>query len=301
MKKILYSLQKAKFDRIIKRIRYTAPINSSLDEEITIVSMVSTSTVDMYLTAIKSFLKYFGRGTVEAIDDGSLSEDDVKVLKHHIPNIQFSNANDIETFDSPSYVSWKRLYRVQQLAQKSYVIQLDSDTLTIGPLVDIDHAVRNNEGFLIGSSRWPQAVNVNTLRDIVSQWKSEHVQARAEANFHKLDFFKGNNRYLRGCAGFAGYPKNFATVEEIRNLSNEIYQYVGSDWKKWGSEQTTTMCLISKCKNSKILPWPIYQNFDFPRSYENIASMNFVHFIGSNRYRRGVYAKLANNFIKTYG
>ena len=292
-------MQKAKFERTIKRIRHTAPINFSLDDRITVVSMVSTSTVDMYLTAVKSFLKNFGRGTVEAIDDGSLSEDDYKVLKHHVPNIQFSKANDIETFDSPSYISWKRLYRVQQLAQKSYVIQLDSDTLSIGPLVDIDHAVRNNKGFLIGSSRWAKAVNVNTLRDIVSQWKSTHVQARAEANFHKLDFFKDNTHYLRGCAGFAGYPRNFATVEEIRNLSNEIYQYVGDDWKKWGSEQTTTMCLISKCKNSQILPWPTYQNFDFPRSYENISSMNFVHFIGSNRYQRGVYERLVSNFIKS--
>ena len=299
MNKLLKNFQKFRFDQTAKKVLNTAPVKYRVDPSVTIVSMVGNSTVNMYLLAIKSFMKNFGRGTVEAINDGSLSADDLKVISHHVPNIQFSAANDVNTYDGPSYISWKRLYRVQKLAETSYVIQLDSDTLSLGPLIDVDDAVRANRGFLIGSNRWSNAVDVNTLKDIVSQWNNNHVQARAEAIFHKLDFYQDGTRYLRGCAGFAGYPKNFAKIEQIRSLANEIYEHVGDDWKKWGSEQTATMCLISKCNGSRILPWPMYQNFDFPNTKENIASMNLIHFIGTNRYERGVYQGLVNEYLKT--
>lgn len=66
--------------------------------------------------------------------------------------------------------------------------------------------------------------------------------------FRLLIFFKDGTKYLRGCAGFAGYPKNFATIEDIRSLSASIESHVGDDWMKWGSEQTATLCLILKQK-----------------------------------------------------
>lgn len=295
MRKLINSFNKLKFDNISQGILNTKPLKYTSDPSVTIVSMVGHSTVNMYLIAIKSFIHNFGRGTIEAIDDGSLIKSDYKALEHHIPGIRITKAEDVNTYDSPSYISWKRLYRCQQLAQTSYVIQLDSDTVSLGPLIDVDNLVRDNKGFLIGSHRWSDSVHVDTLRDIVSHWNNTHVQPRAEAGFYKLDFFSDGTKYLRACAGFAGYPKGFASVDEIRALSRDIQAYVGEEWTKWGSEQTTTMCLISKCMGSKILPWPSYQNFRFPQTSEIIESMQFVHFIGSNRYDGGVYTKLVKD------
>jgi hypothetical protein len=294
-------IRKYLFKRSISKVLTVAPMQYRYDKSVTIASMVSHSTIAMYLVAVKSFMENFGYGSIEAIDDGSLTQHDIEMLHHHIPHLNVTKADDIETYGCPTYISWKRLFRIQQLAETSYVIQLDSDTISLGPLVEVNERVTKNQGYLIGSERWGKAIDVNLLRDIVSQWNNTHVQPLAEINFHKMDFFADGTKYIRACAGFAGYPKGFATVEQIQALSNEIESYVGKEtWYGWGSEQTATMCLISKTSNASVLPWPYYQNFKFPQSNEHINSMNLIHFIGSNRYDDNVYTRLVKKKLSAW-
>lgn len=295
---IYEKLMKLRFGKVARGVRNTPPITYRESKSVTILSMVGNDTVDMYLLAIKSFMKNFGYGNIEVINDGSLTEGDINVLHDHIPGVNISDSSMIDTLNCPSYISWKRLFRAQQLAESSYVIQLDSDTLSLGPLVDVHNHVQSNTGFLTGSKRWNGPVDVEFLDGVVSQWQSTHVQARAEKNFKNLSFFENGTTYLRGCAGFAGYPQNFADVQTIVELSKSIQKYVGDDWLRWGSEQTTTMCLISKCTESKILPWPYYQNYGMPFSSENTRAMNLVHFIGTNRFKDSTYLKLSKVVIR---
>jgi len=294
------SLNRFLFKRKINKVLDIQPIKYRYDQSVTIVSMVGSGTVNMYLVAIKSFMENFGYGSVEIINDGTLTESDIVNLKKIIPNVNISLASDIETHGCPTYISWKRLFRIQQLAKSSYVIQLDSDTVSLGPLVEVHDRVVHNQGFLIGSERWGKAVDVDLLRDVVSQWNNTHVQPLAEINFHKMNFFADGTKYIRACAGFAGYPKNFASIEQIQALSNEIESHIGETWHGWGSEQTATMCLISKTQNARILPWPYYQNFKFPQSNECIKSMNLIHFIGSNRFDNRIYEKLVAKLLKKW-
>ena len=112
---------------------------------------------------MKSFMKNFGYGNIEVINDGSLTEGDINVLHDHIPGVNISDSSMIDTLNCPSYISWKRLFRAQQLAESSYVIQLDSDTLSLGPLVDVHNHVQSNTGFLTGSKRWNGPVDVEFL------------------------------------------------------------------------------------------------------------------------------------------
>lgn len=298
IKKSLVASNKRTFGKSVSRIRETKPISCRQDDAITVVSMVGKDTLLMYLLAIKSFMSNFGYGKIEVINDGSLGSEEIDTLQYHVPGVRISDASDVETHGCPSYISWKRLFKVQQLAQESYVIQLDSDTVSLAPLVDVDERVRANKGFVIGSKRWSQGVDVSFLRNVVNNWSTDHPQTEAERNFHKLEFFQDGTKYLRGCAGFAGYPKNFASVEEIQALSGQIERHVGEKWYKWGSEQTATLCLISKCKGSTILPWPYYQNYRFPESSEVTSSMNFVHFIGTSRFSDRCYQRLADLMIE---
>lgn len=293
-------IKKYLFKKVVNKVLNTSPIQYRYDESVTIASMVGSSTVAMYLVAIKSFMENFGYGKIEAINDGSLTEQEKALLHHHIPHLNISNASDVSTHGCPTYISWKRLFRIQQLAQTSYVIQLDSDTVSLGPLIEISDRVSKNEGFLIGCKRWGNAIDVNMLRDLVSRWNSSHVQALAEVSFHKMDFFADGTKYIRACAGFAGYPKNFASIEQIKALSQEIESHIGKVWHGWGSEQTATMSLISKTPNASVLPWPYYQNFKFPISNERIESMNFVHFIGTNRFDGGVYRRLVSQKLSKW-
>jgi hypothetical protein len=297
LRRIKYKFHQFRFQQSEKLVLKTPAAQYRKCPSVTIVSMVSHSTVCMYLLAIKSFLKHFGYGTIEAIDDGSLTEEDKYLLSLHVPAIRISSGKTVNTYDCPSYISWKRLFRIREIAETSYVIQLDSDTVSVGNLVDIHHNVQSNDGFVIGSQKWSKAVDVIFLNGIVSQWDSDHVQARAESCFHLIDFFKDGTKYLRGCAGFAGYPQNFATVDEIRALSASIEEHVGDDWMRWGSEQTATLCLISKQKTATILPWPEYQNYGFPNTNEISESMNFIHFIGSKRFDDSQYLILLKKFV----
>lgn len=296
--KILEKIENFRFKRTIKNIKNTKPISYIYDDKVTIVSMVGHDTVFMYLLAIKSFMSHFGYGTIEVINDSSLTEQDQQLLKEHIPYIRFSNANEIDTYKCPSYISWKRLFRITELIQNSYVIQLDSDIVVTGPLTEISNKVENNSGFLIGSGKWSTPVSTSFLHSVVKQWNNNHVQSSAELHFKDINFFKPNIKYLRGCAGFSGYPKNAFTKQDVSDLSNEIEEKIGrKKWSGWGSEQTATLCLISKSFESSILPWPKYQNHRFPITKEPNESMILTHFIGSNRFRDSVYRNICRNFI----
>jgi len=298
LEKVLREINKKRFDYSLLGVLKTPPINYKQDNKVTILTMLGHSTVNMYLVAIKSFMMQFGYGTIEVINDGTLTDNDITTLKNHVPNIRFSNASDVDTLSCPTYISWKRLLRIAEVAKNSYVIQLDSDTISLAPLIDIHDKVKKNEGFLIGSERWGQPVDVSFLHDIVISWKNQHVQAKAEEIFKDIEFFKDGTKYLRACAGFSGYPKNFARLHEIEQLSQQIEGKIGKKWHEWGSEQTATMCLISKTANASVLPWPKYQNFMEPISGNSISSASFIHFIGSTRYRNSKYIKLVKCYIK---
>lgn len=287
---------KALTHQALKQVRQTPPMKYGYDDSVVIVSMVGKSSLDMYLLAVKSFIKNFGYGTVEVISDGTLSDDDKSLLSMHIPRLNISEAEDVDTGSCPSYISWKRLLRICELVKKHYVIQLDSDIVACGPLIEVDKKVRNNEGFIIGNGRWHEPVNVEFLSQIVNQWNSTHVQPVTERILKDIDYFTENKKYIRGCAGFAGYPKGSFDKDKIEQLSSQIAEKIGmSKWSEWGSEQTATLCLISQSENAEALPWPRYQNFLFPITNEPTTTSALVHFIGSNRYKQRAYWKLAKS------
>lgn len=291
--KIRRLVNKISFSSAIKKITNTPPAKYQFNSSVTILTMVSSETVFMYLLAIKSFLKYFPYGTVEVIDDGTLSSNDHELINYHVPDIRFSMAADVDTLSCPTYSSWKRLFRICEIARNSYVIQLDSDTLTMAPLIDVHNKVSSNEGFVIGNDRWSQPVDVEFLSKIVDTWRSDHVQPRAETILKDIEYFGDGTKYLRGCAGFAGYPLNFASKADIQMLSEQIEKKIGEKWHEWGSEQTATLCLISKTRGASVLPWPRYHNYRSPIKAKGGFSPALVHYIGSNRFDDAGYKRAA--------
>ena len=53
--------------------------------------------VTAYLIAIKSLYQRIGQGRVLIIDDGSLTAEDISILKHHIPGIGVLDIASIDT------------------------------------------------------------------------------------------------------------------------------------------------------------------------------------------------------------
>ncbi len=287
------------FDRNSRRIRTTRPLAYQTDDNIVVASMVGSASLDMYLIAIKSFMKNFGDARVEAINDGSLSADDLEILRHHIPGISISNASEVDTHSCPSYSSWKRLFRIVELSQSAYVVQLDSDIIATGPLAEVYNCARDNRAFMIADGRWRETVHIDFMAAYAREWPQRHPQAMTERLMQQLSWFSAGDTYLRGCAGFAGYPRGSLSVDRVIRLSSEIEALIGAEvWRDWGSEQTATNCLLSKTPSPCVLPWPRYQNYLFPRDNGNVEATALIHFIGSSRFADSRYRQLMKQLIK---
>ncbi|MDO6705891.1 hypothetical protein [Photobacterium sp. 1_MG-2023] len=292
-------LERYRFQLTAQQIQHMPPLEYEPDASVTIVSMVSHNALNMYLISITTFINNFGYGTIEVIDDGTLTTSDHATLTRLIPGVRITQAKDVDTRGCPTYISWKRLFRIIELMKTSYVIQLDSDIISLAPLYEIHDKVTQNHGFVAGSQEWGEAVDVHFLHAIIKHWRSEHVQVCAERAFIHLDFFRNGTRYLRGCAGFCGYPKQSASADILIQLSQDIAHHIGAEkWASWGSEQTASLCLISQSDCPTVLPWPKYQNYRFPPTGEPVRSMTLVHFIGSNRFKTSDYRKLARQAIR---
>jgi len=268
------------------------------------MSMVHHGAIDMYLLAIKSFMYYFCMGSVHVLNDGSLTKDDIKLLKYHIPNIIIEHIDNVDTGDSPKGGCWERLYYLIELSKKAYVIQLDSDTLTRAPLFDIYNAIENQQGFTIGSQVWNKPVDINYLENItqnwVKQWEHIHVQPAAERIFSQIDFFQSNNKYIRGCAAFAGFPKQQITHKMLSDFSKQVSDILGMEkWSEWGSEQVASNCMVTRTNGAFVLPWPEYQNYRNPMTDTYMVSNAvFLHFIGSVRFTDRTYEKYSKELIR---
>ena len=74
-----------------------------------ILTMLSRRDLDMYLLAFKSFYRFLKEGSAVVLNDGSLTEADQDLLRHHIPDIVFHRYSDVDQGVFPKGGCWERL------------------------------------------------------------------------------------------------------------------------------------------------------------------------------------------------
>lgn len=302
--RVIRLCQRKMADSVIRKIRDTNPITLSSDDELVVVSQVHHKAIDMAILALKSFMSNLGMGRLEVVNDGSLTEDDLQQLNYHFPGITIVDIGSIELGQCPAGGTWERLIHVINLSQQSYVIQVDSDTLTVGPINEVYQSVLDNKAFLVGEPSWQQPIPVNYMSRYASQVDSSHVQVLSEQKLNTLNSIP-ITAYARGCSAFTGFPKGVLSFKDLESFSVEMEQLLGAKkWREWGSEQLSSNVMLSLCPDVCVMPWPKYLNFGFPfkngrndslDSYANQTSL--FHFIGTHRYSKGVYRKLARSVI----
>jgi hypothetical protein len=260
----------------------------------------------MYLIAIKTFLYNFTMGSVYVLNDGSLTDADLELIKRHVPNITIKHINEIDTTGFPTGNTWERLLYYIELSKDAYVIQIDTDTLTFKPMMDIHAAINDNRGFIIGNGpAWEMPVHVEYMSNIIKSWspepRNDHIQLASEHIFPDLPFFEGYKDYFRGCSGFTGLPKGQITKQMLKDFSQQVIYEIGEKkWYEWGSEQVACSVMISRTHNPLILPWQMYQNYGFPSIHtKSVITASLVHFIGTYRFNNSCYYKHAMQFIKS--
>lgn len=271
----------------------TAPIRSG-GSELTIVSLVSHLDLTMYMLAIKSLFLRLEKGTIVIINDGTLSNRDVRLLEAQIIGCQIVSAREIKL---GRFISrggcWERLALISEYVEKSYVVQLDSDCLTLQAISEVTDAIRENRSFTLGTGMGRQ---VSAMKDVCQQMKaypSDHIQVVAEQSFDRYPLYD-RLKYVRGCAGFAGFAKGSFSHLKLEEFSENMKGIVGTMWSNWGSEQVTSNFIIANSPLSCVLPYPKYANFTLDIPYEQSS---FLHFFGPYRFRKGIYLRKSAQLV----
>jgi hypothetical protein len=261
--------------------------------------MIGTRVLLPYLVAVKSFHTRLGVGRVAILDDGTLTAADRAVLAHHLANPSILSIDAVNTGACPTGGTWERLLTLLDLSADNYVVQLDSDTVTIGDIPEVAEAIAGNRGFTLLGDALAEKRGVLSLLDFMATYHpggsdvdhsgSAHVQASIESHWDRYPE-AASHRYVRGCSGFAGFARggrpNRASAEAFSLRAEDI---VGRrKWSRWGSEQVASNFLVANSEDPILLPYARYSNYwNEPTG----ADSRFLHFVGTHRYSTSEYSR----------
>jgi hypothetical protein len=268
------------------------------DDGVILFSMMGTRVLLPYLLAVKSLHAQLRRGRVVILDDGTLSAADKTVLARHLGDPRLLHIADVDTGDGPRGGTWERLLTLLDLRRDAYVIQLDSDTVTFGPVPEIAAAIDAGRSFTLRGDAVDSelltlsAIAARTPADSHRDDPATHVQGAIESVMDQVTIDgREGLRYVRGCSGFAGFAPGGEGRALAEAFSREASRLLGAKrWAEWGSEQVTSNFVVANEPDPLLLPYGRYLNFwdeGLP------ADVRFVHFIGTYRYHRGAYAAAA--------
>lgn len=284
-------LEATRHAEAITGILQTPPIAARQDG-VVLFSMIGTAVLLPYLVAVKSLHHELDRGRIAILDDGTLTAQDKAILAHHCSDPEIMRIQDVVLGEFPKGGTWERLLTILDRRGGEYWIQLDSDTVTLGPVPDVVDAIARNRSFLfLGEAE--SSIGPLPLPEFLQQFypegaKDSHVQSRIESGFDRIDTARGWE-YVRGCSGFAG----FAAMGAGRRLASvflaEMKAIIGEhDVSIWGTEQVTSNFLLSNETSLLILPYDRYLNY-WREAWDDDA--RFVHFVGTHRHHDDAYIR----------
>jgi hypothetical protein len=302
--RLLRRARAARHERAARDILWTPPIATRGDDEVVVFSMIGTRVLLPYLVAVKSFLHALGRGRVEILDDGTLTDADRAVLATHLDTPRIHRFANVTTGACPTGGCWERLTVLLALVRDAYVIQLDSDTVTLGDVPEVRAAIAGGRGFTLLGGTDGEALGRMTCSAFRAAVHPEgpapigqHIQNQIESRLDRLPD-AATRFYVRGCAGFAGFPRASATRAEAEAFSQAAEALTGRDvWHRWGSEQIASNFLVANTPDPVLLPYARYYNFwDDER-----PEAAFAHFVGSHRFTGDAYLRATRRAIATLG
>lgn len=281
------------FQRASRRVLQTPPLKPGT-MPYTLLSMVHTRDVLSYLVSVKSFVRYANPRRIVVVCDPTINEADRAMLKAHVPHIELRSADEFTDPAIPRGGCWERLYAISEYNPHSYVVQLDADTVTTRPIPEIISAIENGQGFVLGELAGQKLLTLQACSARATPLLKDdaHIQTRTEAIMAQVGLPE-NALYVRGCAGFTGFPANIDMRKNLLDFSAKMTTAQGALWKSWGTEQVTSNYLVANAPGTRVLPFPKYGTPD--QASDETA---FLHFIGSLRFINGQYEKCASNAIR---
>jgi hypothetical protein len=282
-------LEGARHAEAIAGVLETAPIVPRHDG-LVIFSMIGTAVLLPYLVAVKSLWHQLGRGRIAILDDGTLTAQDRALLAHHCGDPELIRIDSVPQGPFPKGGCWERLLTILDRRSQEYWIQLDSDTVTLGPVDEVADAISRNRSFILlggtESEAGPEPLSEFARRIYPEGTEDEHVQPRIESRLNELPTEPGW-RYVRGCAGFAGFAAQGAGRPLAAAFLAQMERLIGEDTKVWGTEQVASNFQLANDPGAVILPYRRYLNY-WGEPWADDAA--FIHFVGTHRHDNGAYA-----------
>jgi len=290
------AMRRAWFDFNCRSLLKTPPIHSS-DASLTLVSMVCHGEVLMYLLAAKSFCRQLGRNPqVVILDDGSLTKSDYTTISSHIPDAKIVHISEVAPANTPKGSCWERLLLISDLVRDSFVVQLDSDTLTVKSISEVNQCIDANRSFtLMGDRSFPEIEPMVSACERSKNNLHPMVQAVCERSFDQLPESE-SLQYVRGNAGFNGFAKGSIDRGKVEWFSELMRRLAKEQWNEWGSEQLTSNLLIANSEGAFPLQFPKYLSY-WAHPDVSYDDASFIHFIGPYRFSNGLYLKKAKTII----
>ena len=143
-------LKRWKFDQHAKAILTTPPVAINASATASVLTQLQHKDVLMFLVALKSFAQQIPLNTVYILSDGTLTKNDRALLNKNISAIEFIELSEINNEQCPRGACWERLLAIAERNIDNYIIQLDSDTVTLGALNEVVELIKENRSFVIG-------------------------------------------------------------------------------------------------------------------------------------------------------
>lgn len=296
-RKVSGALEKWRFARTAEGIRKTPPLDMK-PGDIRFVSLLQHKDVTPYLVAIKSVYCMIGEGAVIVLNDGSLLDADMAVIRHHVPEVDFRHIRDVDTSGFQKGGCWERLLTILDVARDYYVIQVDADLVGHGEDEDLRGLYRSNIPFALGNKEVPGRVSFEAMSAWIEQtgWAPDHVAIAAERAMKHMNL-NCDPHYIRGSAGFSGFPKGLDFKDHLAAFHREMERLVGPAWTEWGSEQVASNFVVATSGPAVELGPPHYVNNHPGRA---VDQARLVHYFGTYRYFQGRYKRAAERVIASF-
>lgn len=289
-------LKRRKFNQHAKAILTTPPVVTSSSATASVLTQLQHKDVLMFLVALKSFAQQIQLNTVFILSDGTLTQKDKALLNENISSVEFIELSEVSNEKCPHGACWERLLAIAERNIDNYIIQLDSDTVTLDTLNEVTELIKDNRSFVIGT--WdgqdiePMRTNAERVMKNVNPTQDSHVQMLSEVTFLQLPNCDDLN-YVRGCAGFSGFAKGSIDLSFIENISMSMEGLIGNKWHEWGSEQVMSNIVVANTPEAAVLPHPKYCDC----TKINATETHFIHYVGSCRFTTEHYANTVTNTI----
>lgn len=282
-----------RFERVVSAVHGLPPLQRG-SAPLAVLSMVQPRDVAPYLLALRSFYRSIPARRVVVVCDPKMTGSDIDAIRRAVPFVELHKA---ESFRDPAFPvggCWERLAAIAHLCADDYVVQLDADTLALRPLQEVAQAAAEGKAFVLGEERGQAIVTCQqasaTAAEYLGRVSDPHIQALAEREL--VNATAPGRLYVRGCAGFTGFPRNADMLAQMRDFSLAMQARLGARWSAWGTEQVASNYLAANLPGAFVLPFPTYATPDV-----TTPQTRFLHFIGSLRFVNGDYANAARSVI----